>query len=60
MQYDEDLDRRRRDAYAKGEYRFKAPPVPARLWSTFDWCNFVQFNDPQLCGFMEPRQQGRT
>jgi hypothetical protein len=31
----------KRDAYAKGQYKFSPPPVPTVAWDDLSWINYI-------------------
>jgi hypothetical protein len=39
-------------AYRAGQYKFNPPPVYSGNWDEEAWMNHVQFNDPDLTGFL--------
>lgn len=47
-----ELREKRLVAYRAGLYRFNVPPVCTVLWDVEAWCNWVQFNDKTLTGFL--------
>ncbi len=39
-------------AYKAGQYKFRAPDVYCARWDDEAWMNWVQFNNPELTGFL--------
>lgn len=46
------LRARRAAAYNAGRYTFTPPPVCCASWDEQAWCNWVQFDNPALTGFL--------
>ncbi len=42
----------RRMAYKAGQYKFRAPDVCSVRWDDEAWMNWVQFDNPELTGFL--------
>ncbi len=49
------LRQKRFEAFDKGEYTFKPPDVACGNWSREAWCNWVNFNNKSLNGFIPYR-----
>jgi len=39
-------------AYKAGQYKFRAPDVCSARWDDEAWMNWVQFDNPELTGFL--------
>ncbi len=42
----------RHTAYKAGQYKMHAPPVCTTRWDDEAWMNWVQFDNPELTGFL--------